>query len=96
MDFEFSPKWLAVLFVIAGVVAVFMPMEGSLIQLFSSGIQESVTVQIKQGYICIVEPSDGVPRSIDSCPYQQGKNITINYKKGLPSLESYNSQAITN
>jgi hypothetical protein len=96
MDFEFSPKWLAVLFVIAGVVVVFMLMGGSLTQLFSSSIQESVTVQIKQGETCIVEPSDGVPRSIDSCPYQQGENITINYKKGLPSLESHNTQAIMN
>jgi len=56
MDFEFSPKWLAVLFVIAGVVVVFMLMGGSLTQLFSSSIQESVTVQIKQGDTCIVEP----------------------------------------
>lgn len=36
MDFEFSPKWLAVLFVIAGVVFVFVLMGGSLHQLFSS------------------------------------------------------------
>ena len=89
MNFEFSPKVLALLFVIAGVVVVFMLMGGSLKQLFSSSIQESVTVQIKQGDTCIVEPSDGVPRSIDNCPYQQGENITIKYKQGLPSLESH-------
>ena len=89
MDFELSPKWLAVLFVIAGIVVVFMLMGGSLTQLFSSSIQETVTVQIKQGDTCIVEPSDGVPRTIDNCPYQQGESITINYKQGLPSLESH-------
>ena len=89
MNFEFSPKVLALLFVIAGVVVVFMLMGGSLKQLFSSSIQESVTVQIKQGDTCIVEPSDGVPKSIDNCPYQQGENITIKYKQGLPSLESH-------
>lgn len=41
MDFEFTPKWLAVLFIIAGVVVVFMLMGGSLTQLFSSSIQEN-------------------------------------------------------
>ena len=44
MNFEFSPKVLALLFVIAGVVVVFMLMGGSLKQLFSSSIQEDVTV----------------------------------------------------
>jgi hypothetical protein len=89
MDFEFSPKWLAVLFIIAGVVVVFMLMGGSLTQLFSSPIQERVLVQIKEGDTCIVEASDGVPRSINNCPYQQADNITISYKQGLPSLEGH-------
>lgn len=91
MDFEFSPKWLAVLFVIAGVVIVFMLMGGSLTQLFSSSIQESVLVQIKQGNTCVVEASDGIPRTINNCPYQKGDNITISYKKGLPTLEGHNA-----
>lgn len=91
MDFEFSPKWLAVLFIIAGVVVVFMLMGGSLTQLFSSAIQESVLVQIKEGDTCIVEASDGIPRSINNCPYQQGDNITINFKQGFPSLEGHQS-----
>lgn len=89
MDFEFSPKWLAVLFVIGGIVVVFMLMGGSLTQLFSESIQESVLVQIKEGNTCIVEASDGIPRSINNCPYQKGENITISYKQGLPSLESH-------
>jgi len=89
MDFEFTPKWLAVLFIIAGVVVVFMLMGGSLTQLFSSSIQESVIVQIKEGNNCIVEASDKIPRSISSCPYQQCDNITISYKQGLPSLERH-------
>ncbi|VFJ13504.1 hypothetical protein [Candidatus Nitrosocosmicus franklandus] len=89
MDFEFSPKWLAVLFVIAGVVVVFMLMGGSLTQLFSSSTQESVLVQIKQGNTCVIEASDGIPRTIDNCPYQLGDNITISYKQGLPSLEGH-------
>ena len=89
MDFEFTPKWLAVLFIIAGVIVVFMLMGGSLTQLFSSSIQEIVQVQIKQGSTCVVEPSDGVPRSIDNCPYQLRENVTINYKQGIPAIESH-------
>jgi hypothetical protein len=89
MDFEFTPKWLAVLFIVAGVVVVFMLMGGSLTQLFSSSIREIVQVQIKQGNTCVVEASDGVPRSIDNCPYQLGENVTINYKQGIPAIESH-------
>lgn len=89
MNFEFSPKILAVLFVVAGVMVVFMLMGGSLTQLFSASIQETVPILIKQSDTCIVEASDGVPRSIDNCPYQQGENITINYKQGFPSVENH-------
>ena len=89
MDFEFSPKWVAVLFVIGGVVVVFMLMGGSLTQLFSGSIQEVVYVQIKQGDTCVVEASDGVPRSINNCHYQLGDNVTISYKQGIPAIESY-------
>ncbi|MBA2268723.1 MAG: hypothetical protein H0W19_10380 [Nitrosopumilus sp.] len=89
MDFEFSPKMLAILFIIAGVIVVFMLMGGSLTQLFSSSLQENVPVQIKQNDTCIVEASDGIPRSINNCPYQVGENITINYKRGFPELEGH-------
>ncbi|MDQ3084168.1 MAG: hypothetical protein M3Q77_05055 [Thermoproteota archaeon] len=89
MDFEFSPKMLAILFIIAGVIVVFMLMGGSLTQLFSSSLQENVPVQIKQNDTCIVEASDGIPRSINNCPYQVGENITINYKQGFPELEGH-------
>lgn len=89
MDIEFSPKMLAVFFIIAGIIVVFILMGGSLTQLFSTSIQESVLVQIKQGGTCVVEASDGVPRSIDNCPYQLGDNVTINYKQGIPAIESH-------
>jgi hypothetical protein len=42
MDFDLSPKMLAVLFIIAGIVIVFILMGGSLQQLFSPSIQENV------------------------------------------------------
>ncbi|VFJ14746.1 hypothetical protein [Candidatus Nitrosocosmicus franklandus] len=89
MDIEFTPKMLAVFFIIAGIIVVFMLMGGSLTQLFSASIQEVVSIQIKQDNTCIVEASDGVPRSIDNCPYQLGDNVTINYKQGIPTIESH-------
>jgi hypothetical protein len=72
MDFEFSPKWLAVLFIIAGVVVVFMLMGSSLTQLFSANAQESLLVQVREEDNCIAEASDVIPRTINNCPYQQG------------------------
>ncbi len=89
LDYDISPKVLAIIFIIAGVVFVFVLMGGSLSQMFSSGMQENVVVAIKQGDACIVEASDKVPRSIPSCQYQQGENITITYKQGLPAIESH-------
>ena len=89
MDFEFSPKMLAGPFLAGGFVIVFMLMGGSLNQLFRSSVQESILVQIKEGNTCVVEASDGIPRSINNCPYQKGENITVNYKQGMPSLESH-------
>lgn len=89
MDFDVSPKILALIFVIAGVVFVFVLMGGSLSQLFSNSIEENVTIQILQGDTCIVEGSDKIPRTIENCPYQLGDNVTIVYKQGMPSLESH-------
>ncbi|MDN5847132.1 MAG: hypothetical protein L0H53_12765 [Candidatus Nitrosocosmicus sp.] len=84
-----TPKILAVLFIILGIVVVFMLMGGSLTQLFSSSKQENGIIQIKQNGTCVVEASDGIPRSIQNCPYDQGDNITINYKQGLPGMQSH-------
>lgn len=89
MDFDLSPKMIAVLFIILGVVVVFLLMGGSLQQLLSSSIQENVPIKIKQTNICIVEPSDGIPRSIENCPLDVGDNITITYKQGLPTIEGF-------
>jgi hypothetical protein len=89
MDLDLSPKMLAVLFIIAGVVLVFILMGGSLQQLFSPSIQENVVVTIKQNGTCIVEASDGIPRSIENCPYSQGQNLTIYYKQEMPNIERY-------
>lgn len=84
MDFEFSPKMLAILFISGGFVVVFMLMGGSLTQLFSSTVHESVLVQMKETEPCVVEASDGIPRTINNCPYQKGDNITIVINKVCP------------
>jgi hypothetical protein len=89
MDFDLSPKMLAVLFIILGVVVVFLLMGGSLQQLLSSSIQENVPVKIKQNNTCIVEASDGIPRSIENCPFDVGDNVSITYKQGLPAIEGF-------
>ena len=89
MDFDLSPKMLAILFILAGVVLVFILLGGSLQQLFSQSIQETVIVKIKQNGTCIIEASDGIPRAIENCPFSEGENFTIYYKQGLPSIETY-------
>ena len=89
MDFDLSPKIMAVLFIALGVVVVFLLMGGSLQQLLSSSIQETVSVQIKQNNLCIVEASDGIPRTIENCPFNVGDNVTITYKQGLPTIEGF-------
>ncbi|MDN5868108.1 MAG: hypothetical protein L0H55_12025 [Candidatus Nitrosocosmicus sp.] len=67
-------------------------MGGSLVQLFSSSIQENVIVEIKQNGTCIMEASDDIPRTIQNCPYEQGDNITISYKQGLPGMQSHSQR----
>ncbi|HKR72904.1 MAG TPA: hypothetical protein VJR94_02205 [Candidatus Nitrosocosmicus sp.] len=89
MDFDLSPKIMAVLFIALGVVVVFLLMGGSLQQLLSSSIQETVSVQIKENNLCIVEASDGIPRTIENCPFDVGDNVTITYKQGLPTIEGF-------
>lgn len=89
MDFDLSPKVIAVILIILGIAVVFMLMGDSLQQLLSPGIQEVVPVQITQGNTCIAKASDGIPRSIDNCPYQEGENIIITYKQGHPSIENH-------
>jgi hypothetical protein len=94
MDFDLSPKMLAILFIIAGVVLVFILLGGSLQQLFSSSIQEIVVVKIKQNGTCIIEASDGIPRSIENCPYSQGQNLTIITSKDCPVLKDTNNRIL--
>jgi len=69
MSFEgISFTKLAIIFIIAGVVLVFAIMGSSATNLFSDSITEETEVKMKQEGDCVLEPSDGIPRTIADCP----------------------------
>ena len=72
MSFTSSPARLAIIFIIAGVVIVFAIFGTSTRSIFVSSTTEEGTVEIKQADECIVQASDGIPRKISNCPYEQG------------------------
>ncbi|MGH9976767.1 MAG: hypothetical protein ACRD8Z_13175 [Nitrososphaeraceae archaeon] len=84
-----SPKILAVFFIAGGILIVFALSGFQIVNLFSPGITEEVTIEIKQNDVCIVEASDNIPRQIRSCPYELGQAIMIAYKSGQPSILSH-------
>ena len=84
-----SPARLAILFIIAGVAIVFAIFGTSARSIFVSSTTEEGTVEIKQADECIVQASDGIPRKISNCPYEQGETISITYKPGQPNIESH-------
>ena len=50
---------------------------------------KSNLIKIKEGDACIVEASDGIPRQITNCPYNEGDTINITYKQRQPSIQSH-------
>jgi hypothetical protein len=84
-----SPAKLAIIFIIAGVVIVFAIFGTSARSIFVSSTTEESAVEIKQADECIVQASDGIPRKISNCPYEQGEAISITYKPGQPNIESH-------
>jgi hypothetical protein len=84
-----SPAKLAIIFIAGGIGLVFLLLGSSIVGLFSGGITEQVMVKIRDGNACIVEASDGIPREITNCPYDEGDTITIVYKKRQPSVQSH-------
>lgn len=90
MSFEsLSGKKLALIFVGAGVLAVFAISGFQARSLFAPSTTEEATVTIKEGDNCIVEGSDRVPRKIADCQYDVGDTVTITYKAQQPSIESH-------
>jgi hypothetical protein len=84
-----SPKILAIVFIGGGILLVFALSGFQITQLFSPGITEEVAVSFKQGGSCVVEASDGIPREIPNCPYEEGESIIITYKSQQPLVESH-------
>lgn len=58
---------------------------------FKETVTEKVAVTIKNGNICVVEPSDNIPRNIDDCKYNKGDQLIITYSKSRSGIESYRS-----
>lgn len=86
---DLTPKKLAIILIVVGVVLVFALMGFSAKNLFVSSVTEEAKVIIKEGDKCIVEGSDRVPRDILNCPYNEGDTILITYKPQQPSIERH-------
>jgi hypothetical protein len=84
-----SPAKLAFIFIAGGIGLVFLLLGSSIVSLFSGGITEQVVIKIKEGDDCIVEASDGIPRQITNCPYNEGDTISIVYKQQQPAVQSH-------
>jgi hypothetical protein len=93
-EFErISTKKLAILFGIAflGAFMVIQMVQGfPLAQLlFRKTVTEEVKITIKQGDVCVVEPTDRTPKSIEGCPYNIGDTLFVTYYEGSTNVESY-------
>ena len=84
-----SPAQLAFIFIAGGIGLVFLLLGSSIVSLFSGGITEQVVIKIKEGDACIVEASDGIPRQITNCPYNEGDTINIVFKQQQPAIQSH-------
>ena len=84
-----SPIIMVVIAIAGGVLIVFIISGFQIFTVLAPAISEEAHVILKQNGVCIVEASDDVPRQIDNCPYEQGEQITISYKREQPSIESH-------
>jgi hypothetical protein len=57
--------------------------------IFAPSVTEEAKVTVKVGDKCVVDSSDGVPREIQNCPYNQGDTIQITYKPKLPNIDNH-------
>jgi hypothetical protein len=93
-EFErMSTKKLAILFGLAffGAFMVIQMIQGfPLVGLFTrQTVTEEVKVSLKNGNVCVVEPSDGQPKDIQQCHYNIGDTLVVTYYQGNTKLESY-------
>ena len=57
--------------------------------LFRQTVTEEVNVSIKQGDVCVIEPPDGQPKSIEGCPYNLDDPLIVTYYEGSTNVESH-------
>ncbi|MDQ3872218.1 MAG: hypothetical protein M3258_01225 [Thermoproteota archaeon] len=87
---DISPKMLAIIIVVAGVIIVFAISGFQARNLFAPSITEDAKVLLKnQENTCVVEGSDNVPRNIPDCTYNAGDTISITYKPQQPAIERH-------
>lgn len=64
--------------------------KGSLAEiLFRQTVTQEVNVSIKQGDVCVIEPPDGQPKSIQGCPYNIDDPLIVTYYEGSTNVESH-------
>jgi hypothetical protein len=93
-EFErISTKKLAILFGLAflGAFMVIQMVQGFPLAdlLFRQTTTEQVNVSLKQEDVCVVEPADGQPKSIQNCPYNVGDTLIVTYYEGSTNVESH-------
>jgi hypothetical protein len=93
-EFErISTKKLAILFGLAflGAFMVIQMIQGFPLAalLFRQTVTEEVSVSIKQGDVCVIEPADLTPKSIEGCPYNIGDTLIVTYYEGSTKVESH-------
>jgi hypothetical protein len=90
---KISTKRLAILFGLAffGAFMLIQMIQGFPLAdiLFRRTVTEQVSVSIKQGGMCIIEPADGQPKTIHGCPYNLNDSLIVTYYEGSTSVESY-------
>jgi hypothetical protein len=88
-----STKKLAILFGLAflGAFMLIQMVQGFPLAelLFRQTVTEEVKVSIKQEDVCVVEPADGQPKSIQQCPYNLGDTLVVTYYEGSTKVESH-------
>lgn len=93
-EFErMSTKKMAILFGLAffGVFMVIQMIQGfPLAQLFTrQTVTEEAQVLLKNGDVCVVEPSDRQPKDIQDCTYNKGDTLIVTYYEDNTKLESH-------
>ena len=81
---------LAIIIIIGGIFGVQALLGFPLKDLIRRDVTDVAKVVIKDDHgTCIVEPSDGHPRSISNCPYKVGDTLIVTYKEGTAPIEKY-------